>query len=363
MKYILFLLFCLSTMLVQAYDCVVDGIYYNLNRTYRTSEVTYCKEIGGDYSGVVIIPSYIEYGGVKYNVTQIGMRAFADSPRLEEVVMPNSVRCIGSYSFSGCTALKKVSLSSRLKILPQFCFEGCKSLRRIDIPTHVDSLGYHCFLSCSGLSEIEMPQSVKHIGDGCFMNCTSLPVFDGIRYAGTCAVQVTDKNQVSYTMRKGTRFIHSYAFAKCTRLVSLDIPKSVCEIGVAAFSSCSSLHIVRLSSRISDLQNLVFAGCKNLKFVAVPKQVQSIGNMVFAGCSNLNEVTLPTTVKKIGEGAFMECASLSKIQCTAKNPPILKENAFAKVNFEKCTLVVAKGSVLSYQKSPDWQKFRNVQSL
>ena len=363
MKYIFFLIFSLSTLLVYAYDCVVGGIYYNLNRTNRSSEVTYCKEKGGDYSGVVIIPSYIEYGGVKYSVTQIGMRAFAESPQLEEVVIPNSVRSIGAYSFSGCTALKNVSLSSRLKVLSQFCFEGCKSLRRIDLPGHVDSLGYHCFLSCTGLSEIEIPQSVKHIGDGCFMNCTSLPVSDGIRYAGTCAVQVADKNQASYTIRKGTRFIHSYAFAKCTRLVSLDIPESVCEIGVAAFSSCSSLREVKLSNRISDLQNLVFAGCKNLKFVAVPKQVRSIGNMAFAGCSDLSEVTLSSVVKEIGEGAFMECSSLSKIQCAAKNPPFLKENALDKVDFERCTLVVTKGCIRLYQNSPDWQKFRNVQSL
>ena len=42
-----------------AYDCVVDGIYYNLNNEEMTAEVTYNDNSYNSYSGDIVIPSEI----------------------------------------------------------------------------------------------------------------------------------------------------------------------------------------------------------------------------------------------------------------------------------------------------------------
>ena len=78
--------------LASAHDIEVDGIYYNINGNEAT--VTYQgsnpSSING-YSGEVVIPETISYGGVTYSVTAIGQDAFEYCSNLTSVKIPNSV--------------------------------------------------------------------------------------------------------------------------------------------------------------------------------------------------------------------------------------------------------------------------------
>ena len=73
-----------------AYDAEIDGIYYNLDETNKTTEVTSGY---GCYSGDIIIPEKVNYSGVEYTVTSIGERAFDYCP-LTSITIPNSVTTI-----------------------------------------------------------------------------------------------------------------------------------------------------------------------------------------------------------------------------------------------------------------------------
>ena len=83
-----------------AYDVEVDGIYYNLDTTKKTAEVTDNDEYY--YSGVIVIQSYIIVDASKYDVTRIGDFAFEDCSDLWNVTIPNSVTSIGSNAFYDC---------------------------------------------------------------------------------------------------------------------------------------------------------------------------------------------------------------------------------------------------------------------
>lgn len=69
---LLIALLCSATM-VFAYDAEIDGIYYNLDETNKTAEVA---EGPGYYSGDIIIPEKVNYSGVEYSVTSIGVETF-----------------------------------------------------------------------------------------------------------------------------------------------------------------------------------------------------------------------------------------------------------------------------------------------
>ena len=84
----------------------VDGIYYNLNGTNKTAEVTYKDYKKPSYSGDVVIPETVTYDGQTYSVVGIGKEAFYDCRGLTSITIPNSVTTIGDGAFSGCIQRK-----------------------------------------------------------------------------------------------------------------------------------------------------------------------------------------------------------------------------------------------------------------
>ena len=73
-----------------AYDFYVGGHFYAITGEH-TVEIEKCSYIIGD----IVIPEQIEYGGITYTVTSIGIGAFANWNGSTLVTIPNSVTSIG----------------------------------------------------------------------------------------------------------------------------------------------------------------------------------------------------------------------------------------------------------------------------
>ena len=97
-------------ILANAYDCQVDGIYYNLNKTNKMAEVTYKNSNYNSYDGEMNIPEKFSYEGVEYSVTNIGKWAFFECSGLTSVTIPNTVSFISEHAFSGCRGLTSVTI-------------------------------------------------------------------------------------------------------------------------------------------------------------------------------------------------------------------------------------------------------------
>ncbi len=101
-KSILFFLCLLFCREVYAYDAVINGIYYNLNNSLKTAEVTYRVQNTASYSGDITIPSSVTSESVEYTVSSIGNGAFYLCSDLQSVEIPNSIRTIGHGAFEHC---------------------------------------------------------------------------------------------------------------------------------------------------------------------------------------------------------------------------------------------------------------------
>ena len=93
----LFSLLLLFTMTAMT-KTLVDGIYYNLNESDNTAEVTSGIKFA-EYSGDIVIPASISVDGVDYSVTSIRNHAFSGCSGLTSIEIPNSVTEIGRYTF------------------------------------------------------------------------------------------------------------------------------------------------------------------------------------------------------------------------------------------------------------------------
>ena len=235
---ILFLILAFIFVCIEshAYDFKVDGLCYN-KLSDSTVELTW-EAINTPYSGDIIVPSYVNYNGKKYDVVAIGDFAMVD------VIEGNDSGVGGA---SGNLKLSSVSLPSTILTIGNFAFYGCSGLTSITIPNTVTSIGKQAFQDCSGLSSITIPNRVTSIGNYAFSGCsglTSITVSSGnTKYdsRNNCnAIIETSSNKLIFGCKNtvipnNVTSIGSKAFYYCSGLTSITIPNGVTSIGTNAF--------------------------------------------------------------------------------------------------------------------------------
>ena len=352
----------------------IGVLYYNLDATNKTAEVTSQNSRYPYWSTTITtanIPAAVTYNSVSYSVTSIGGWAFRECTGLTSVTIPNSVTSIGDNAFSYCSGLTSVTIPNSVTSIGSWAFTGCTGLTSIDvtsdnpnyssidgvmfnknktslhtypggkqgaytipssvmsigkgafrgctgltsvtIPNSVTSIGDNAFSYCSGLTSVTIPNSVTSIGESVFQDCTGLPVIDNLRYADTYLVEAVDKTLSSYTIKEGTKWIGDAAFGNCSGLTSIIIPNSVTSIGRSAFYGCSSLTSVTIPNSVTSIGDYAFFNCTGLTSVTIPNSVTSIGDEAFEECSGLASVTIGNSVTSIGQNAFYGCTSLPVI--------------------------------------------------
>lgn len=163
----LFSLLLLFTMTAMA-RTLVDGIYYNLNGSDNTAEVTF----GTDYRGDIVIPASISVDGVDYSVTLIGFGAFSCCYTLTSIKIPNSVTSIGENAFLGCYRLTSIDIPNSVTVIRGGAFMDCYRLTSIEIPNSVTSIESFAFSGCSSLTSIVVEE-----GNSCYdsrENCNAI---------------------------------------------------------------------------------------------------------------------------------------------------------------------------------------------
>ena len=341
----------------------IGDLYYNLNATNKTAEVTYKSYANYIYNEewnitTANIPESVRYSGTTYSVTSIGEGAFAYCWDMTSVTIPNSVTSIGSEAFSYCSGLTSVTIPNSVTSIGSEAFSYCYGLTSVTIPNSVTSIGDLAFYNCDGLNSVTIPNSVTSIGERAFHGCSGLPVIDNLRYADTYLVEAVDKTLSSYTIKNGTKWIGNYAFSGCSGLTSVTIPNSVTSIGIYAFSNCNSLVSVTIPNSVTSIGIYAFSNCNSLASVTIPNSVTSIGIYAFSGCSGLTSVsveagntvydsrnnsnaiietstntlivgcqntTIPNSVTSIGGGAFYDCSSLTSVKIPNSVTSIGKE--------------------------------------
>ena len=218
-------------LLASAYDCQVDGIYYNLkpgNQAEVTQVNDYVEANPSNYSGAVVIPEKFNYKGVMYTVTSIGEYAFYDCWNLVSVTIPNSVIIIETGAFNGCSGLTSVTIPNSVTSIGDYAFSYCTDMTSVTIPNSVTTIGEYAFCSCIGLTSVH----ITDIAAWCKISFGSNPL------ENACHLFLNGKEIKDLVIPNSVTAIGDHAFNFCTGLTSVTIPNSVTSIGKAAFYGC-----------------------------------------------------------------------------------------------------------------------------
>lgn len=269
-----------------------------------------------NYSGMIVLPSEIEYEGVKYPVKKIDSYAFYES-KVTFLSIPNTIKEIGTDAFSLSSNLERVVLPDKLEILPKYCFFGCSNLKSIVIPDFVSKIDEGAFQN-SGLESIALPQNVQYIGDYAFANSKSLQQInmpDALNYLGKAVfrdcpklnlIEVPESHPL---LAKYNNMLISKDTTKiffCPQSVKgvIQLHKKTKVIENSAFYGCSSITKIVFNEKLDSILDSSFYGCSRLKELLFPKGLIYIGERAFDSCTSVTNILLPNTLKELGFGCF-----------------------------------------------------------
>ena len=169
---------------------LVDGIYYELNKSDKTAEVANSNET---YSGVIDIPASFVYEGTTYKVTTIASLAFIDCANVETVKIPSTVTGIKPSSFERC-GLTSIEIGIGVIYIDFEAFRDCNKLVKLTLPSSLEIIENEAFAGCTSLAEI-------------YVNRNDPPklitkAFDGVDKAN-CKVYVPSGRKSTYARATG----------------------------------------------------------------------------------------------------------------------------------------------------------------
>ncbi|MCM1518994.1 MAG: leucine-rich repeat domain-containing protein [Pseudoflavonifractor sp.] len=263
----------------------IDGLYYELNSTAQTANVTYQTTTTSNYSSLpanLVIPATVSYNNVTFSVTEIADRAFANCTVLESISIPGSVTKVGTtYSTS----------SSDATSLPFYKCYSLKTVRFEDGDTPV-SLGCAYYYTSS-----------YTYNKGLFYYCPLEEVYVGrnITYEDS-----------GYSFSSFPDLYGYSAFYYKTKLTKVTIGNSCTELPAHLFRGCSALTTIDFGSSLTAIPGYAFYNC-NLSAIELPSTVTSIGQYAFQSNADMLSADLGTSVTTIGDYAFDGCTRLSDI--------------------------------------------------
>lgn len=219
-------------------------------------------------------------------------------------------------------------------------FDLCDKLTYINTPKSVLKIDAAAFSSCSAIEELVLHEGLQEMGEAAFVGCGFSEI----------------------TIPEGVTALPNLLFYFCGNLTTVNLPKSLSEIGSEIFAECPMVKNINIaegntSFKIIDgvlynanLDKLLYypAAHEGTKF-DVPTTIKEIANGAFANSSlqtvTLNEglitigayafdgssitsVTFPSTIMNVGEFAFNNCQSLVEVSLN-DNLVMLSENMFS----------------------------------
>lgn len=226
---------------------------------------------------------------------EFGMYYLGNS--LEELLLPESLKCIGIGALEGCRNLTTLSIPDGVEVLCDYALEGCLSINQICLPSSLLKIGknalpanltyakslsskFRCCNDCllsdsneilwisSAIKMFDLPHFVFYNGKRCISYHNCIVSCDG-------ELLFTIPNIEHFKFPDGVRIIANGSFCHNEVIQKLIIPNGVVSIENAAFSCNQKLNAVYLPKTIKHIGSLRTYQGRGRKYIEFfyPKEV------------------------------------------------------------------------------------------
>ena len=306
----------------------------------------------------------------------IDLRTFMNCDRILKAEIGESINTINGYAFQGCEILTAVTLPDTLVKLGENVFLN-SSIKNPVIPDSVTEMGNGCFRSCEHIDTCTIGSGLTEIPRDTFYlsNISAITIPSNIETIGYSAFGSCNNLQ-SVEFEEGCQVISEYAFQLTDKLVNIELPNSLREIGMGAFED-SGLKYVAIPTYVEEIGNNAFGYCDDLTGVSIGAKivgeaaffwctgltsvdmnrgVEEIGVSCFTNCPKLNSISLPSTIKSIGTRAFSSLPYGFSLTCMASTPPAAADE-FIDISNWQGWIYVPSGSVTAYKTASGWSNY------
>lgn len=244
----------------------------------------------------------------------IGPDAFKESPQLQSVTLPGTLKTMGARAFLSCTALAQLQLPSGLQTIGGYALSET-ALTDITIPGTVTSLGEGTFCNTTALTSVVFGEGccISEIGENTFArtSITSISLPESVQTIGRLTFHKT--GLTSIVLPAGIQSVGDQAFQDCALLQSADVRGA--SLGTGAFQNCTMLETVTMSENTagSSIGNQAFNNCIALTSVTIPDSVSSLGEEAFYMCTSMTNAVIGSGVTVIPQKAFYNCTELEHV--------------------------------------------------
>ena len=296
----------------------VDGIYYNvLSIDDKTVEVTFRGDAYNsyvdEYTGDIVIPETVSYGGTTFTMTAIGLSAFSGCENVTSVTLPSTIKEIGEYGFNYCTKLASLNLPEGLTTIGPRALRICHSLTDVEIPTSVKTIGESAFYECKKMESITFRGPIASIGSSAFDKCDNLMKVHVDDIADWCQMGFSNLKSHPIAVNpiygdygntigsKGALYVDG------EMVTALVIPDDVEKINDMAFINCEKITSVDFGSGVKVIGKEAFAGCCGLQSLSIPSNITLIEDFAFNYCQEISQITF----EDASESIVLGCGGLN----------------------------------------------------
>ena len=320
------------------------------------------------------IPNYLFQGQqvrdvvLPNTVTNIGMYAFEDCPRLHSITLSNALQTIDVAAFMDCIALQNIDIPASVTAIRNNAFSGDSNLTQVRMVDGLDTIGNSAFRYCPRLDSVVIPRTVRFLGDYSFAYCRGLKTvtFNAVDCQPSGYVThpyfFERDTLTSFFIGDSVRIIPSYLLYGQRQLTTLTLPEHLQTIGSYALTNCEHFATLRFPPSLDTIGYAAFFGTTVDTLYYDAEQMSSITSTMNNNLQ-IKQLVLGANVRKLPSNFYVFCGSqMGSIVSYATTAPITNGNAIfgSAINYDIPVYIPCTAKE-SHMQDDGWKLFTNYQ--